>query len=281
MAARLGIAPAPRLSPGELSNDELAAIKARVAALNLRGWFDELTRLLRLSDHLRLDWLAADAPWRAMELAGWPMEEPVRLVVPEKREQPLPARILPALVVSLAAPDSVILEDFKRKLKGARRQYPQPYSSRGRAKQGKPIDWSMLFKSWCNYRIVELAELLARRHRQPEGSKPSMTALAARLRLNTDRNRIGRAEEALRGAIASLPELVAQLRHDGVSGDLAPERTAALPGIDANGRLMLAAEALEWSASADPSWRAEGAKQVARLLGAPAEAEFTLNPHRH
>lgn len=267
MAPRSG-APADR-ALGQPTDAELEAIRARVATLDVRGWFDELTRLLHLSDEIGLGWLAAEAPWRTMELAGWPLDEPVRFIGPDARDLPLPAHLLPSLLVSLSAPDSVILAEVGHALKKARQHYPQPFDRPGMAKQFATVDWRRLFGSWCDHRIVELAELLAWRHRLPEGEKPDMVKLAKRVGLDTDRNRIDRAEAKIGAAIASLPQVVAQLRHDGYGGDLAPERTVALPGIDANGRLMLAAQAMQWSTSADQHYRAEGARLAAWLRAAP------------
>jgi hypothetical protein len=64
----------------------------------------------------------------------------------------------PALIVHLDAPDGVLLAEFEKALKSARKEYPAPVTKPG-PKSSNAEFTPRQISTWLNYKIVPLAEL--------------------------------------------------------------------------------------------------------------------------
>jgi hypothetical protein len=120
----------------------------------------------------------------------------------------------PALLlkVSLSAPDDVIIREFKKILSGARERCPAPVKQRGR--QVFNGRFKEPFSTWRNYRILEVAELLAwRAYDKVDATDVQLGRLLGlgNVNLEFDKKGIELAKKELSKAIASIPALAAQV----------------------------------------------------------------------
>lgn len=138
---------------------------AHLGQLGTRGWVDELRRLYELSTNNNLGLHQDDAKVAGLNIAGrtrvfLPGAPVVQLIPPTNDPVLVPKHLLPALVVNINAPDDIVRTEFEAALAEARGQFPAAFTKPGpRAMNGE--FYTRVFLSWCNARIVQLAELLA------------------------------------------------------------------------------------------------------------------------
>lgn len=187
-------------------------LESYVAELDARGW---LAKLLRANARLDPNWHDKEEEWRGIigpEIDNmypvYPHLPPTVQLIEESRTiHPIE---LPALLVSLHAPDGVIREQFEAALQAAREKHPSPTKKPGPPALNTRID-KRQFSTWRTYKILALADLLAWCDRQAE--KISDAQLGRWLGFNEDRTTrdVTEARKALQRALDSIPALAAQI----------------------------------------------------------------------
>jgi hypothetical protein len=182
--------------------------------LGARGWFDILRRLYELSIDHKLNLHVNDPKIQRHNIAGktriFLSGAPVaQLVTAISQGVPIPAHLLPALVINIDAPDEIVLEEFTIGLALARRRFPPAFSRPGPRAPNNLFD-VRTFGSWCNARIVQLAELLAWNAGRSARGLPTYPehVLGEWIGLR-DKSATNRAKATLRKALKSLPALLA------------------------------------------------------------------------
>ena len=211
------------MSPGEIPPPEwFAGMKYDYPdAKDSRRWLHELQRIKGLSWAGREEWrdIIPDIDDWNPAYIGPPTVEAVDR---EEAARELYALERPALLVRvhLGAPDAVILEKFRAVLVEARKTYAAPVKNRGRDSLKGRFSPSKL-KTWRDYHIIELAELLAWREREwpangptetdpPSRRRPSDAQLGRWLGFQTP-GEVAAAMQALETALNAIPALWAQV----------------------------------------------------------------------
>jgi hypothetical protein len=185
--------------------------------LTVAEWLHELQRC----NHL----LSGDdlTEWESIgpkEDVGWTKKmmpafigPPVVQIVNKADQAELLALEKPALIVQvyLAAPDGTIIEEFKKALRAARRDLPEPVKKPG-PQATRAQFTKQHFTRWQNHRIVALCELDAWRRTLPENERPRDADFGRWLfptYADTDKT-LADARKTLHAALASIPALWAQ-----------------------------------------------------------------------
>jgi hypothetical protein len=177
-----------------------------------RSWRDAL---LRANARLDPNWHDKEEEWRRIigpeidnMYPAYPHPPPVVQLIEESRT--LHPNELPALLISLNAPDDVIREHFETALRAARERHPSHVRKPG-PKALNARFGEQQFYTWWRYKILPLAALLAWRTRQKD--KISDVQLGLWLGFDEDRaaKEIELAKKALQGALDSIPALAAQV----------------------------------------------------------------------
>lgn len=223
----------PKMSRNKEAPDDARHILQRdyrhLLELTARGWCDQLRSLYELSIDHNLGLHTEDPKivrrvlFKGKTRIFLPGAPVVQLVEPESEDVLIPRHLLPVLVVNINAPDEIILAQFKLRLMEAREKFPSGFSKPGpKAANGSFGERSFL--SWCNARIVPLAELLAwnaERKARGEDYYPDVV-LGSWIGLS-NKGSTHRSKEVLMAALASMPALAAQIKYD-----LDPDRVAAM-----------------------------------------------------
>jgi hypothetical protein len=199
---------------------------SRLENLTAEGWCHELLRLHELSvvQELGLHTNHSDivvARKGGKTVVGVVPIQTVQFVGPRNEGFSLPRERLPALIVSVEAPDAVILQEFRRTLKCVREHFPPPRAKPGRRAANSYID-EATFRLWIDARIVELADLLAWRttlDRQTAAIYPDH--VLGKWLGKPDAKATSETKSMLKRALASLPMLAKQLAYDAVSTSIA------------------------------------------------------------
>jgi hypothetical protein len=142
--------------------------------LDASGWLQELQRCNALQKKVDL------SEWESIGKQDWTKKfipayigPPAVEVVAKADQAALRALEKPALIVqvSLRAPDSVIIGEFKKALQAARCAVPPPVRTRG-SRDAPAAIGNMHFNTWISHKIVEFCEIEAWRDGL-EGTKPS------------------------------------------------------------------------------------------------------------
>lgn len=177
-----------------------------------RGWRDELRRWHDLFDELRLGFPSLSSRLEPISIAGQDKAQirhaaVARLIGPHASRRELPRSLLPAIVVTLDAPDDVLRAAFEAELRKAREQHPFPLMKQGRKSVISHKPWPEVFASWIGNDILPLAEFLVWRSRcGSQGKDDYPDATFARWR-NKDKGTTAVTKVALSKAIESLPKL--------------------------------------------------------------------------
>jgi hypothetical protein len=125
---------------------------ARLRSLGLNEWQYEIQRCYWLKN------CAEPGQWREERpsVPSFIGRQIVELI--PKGEFTLHRLEKPALIVQLDAPDGVLVREFKKALKEARKQYPAPVRKPGPQASNAEFTAKQI-STWLNYKIVHLAEL--------------------------------------------------------------------------------------------------------------------------
>jgi len=198
-----------------------------------RGWYEELTRLYKLSIDYDLGFVELSPNIIVYCRLGEPGEETetevvhfglptVEFVGPNNSGYWLPSDRLPAIIVNVNAPSRVISEQLKRMLAEIRKHIKPPVRKRGRYSLNDRFDYDT-FRKWIDDRIVEFADLLAWNAAMKAEGKPyySEYELGKKLDEAISRRMTSEKKRTLKKALASLPALAAQ-----IAGEWDPEQRA-------------------------------------------------------
>jgi hypothetical protein len=120
----------------------------------------------------------------------------------------------PALIVQLDAPDGVLVAEFKKALKAARKIYPAPVMKPGPKSSNAEFTRRQIL-TWLNYKIVPLAELDNWRMELQTQKCPTPADADFGLWLFPEKAHPGKeiitARKVLDKAIANIPALWAQV----------------------------------------------------------------------
>ena len=151
--------------PAEIER-RMTAARERARRHDARGWRDELKRWYDLFDKLGLGFPSLGFRLEPISMAGR-----IRLVIrhgavarligPDASRRTLPRSLLPALIVTLDAPDDVLRAAFEAELRKAREQYPFPVMKQGKKSKISHKPWPDIFLRWINHDVLPLAEFLA------------------------------------------------------------------------------------------------------------------------
>jgi hypothetical protein len=215
--------------------------------LNAKQWYEELTRLCKLSVDNDLFLFNGDPNISLFCIWNKTREEtetqivhigaPTIHLIPRKlktaRQYVRPPIVAPgpqlALVINLNAPNATILAEFERWLMSAREHVRPPVVARGRHTLKGSFDKGTAFKTWQNHKIVQLADLLAlNAKRKARGEKPYTEAVLGERWLGmTEPKHTSYAKKVLKEALATLPALGAQIAQEMVNATIAQELIAA------------------------------------------------------
>jgi hypothetical protein len=211
-----------------------------------RGWLKELTRLREQAIKHNPELLKDDRKVEVHHIAGNPRvllpgAPIVQLVAPQAQDVHIPQHLLPALIVNISAPDTVILAQFKRQLEKARNLFPAPVAKRGRHAPNSIFDTDT-FEKWRREKIVQFADLIAWKATLSACEQAAYTdkLLGTWLDRHTSKD-VSVTRRTLRMALANLPSLAAQVRYD-----KHPERRVAdlreAEAMEDAGNLQIASE---------------------------------------
>jgi hypothetical protein len=202
--------------------------------LDAKGWYDQLTRLCKLSIDKNLGLFKGDPNIVVFSRLGKPGEATettigqigvptVQFIGPREEGFRLPLERLPALVVNVEAPDEVIQSELKLWLKEVRKYVKPPVAKRGQYALNYCYDEDT-FAKWRADKIVEFAELLAWRATLDEQTKRRYREHVLGEWVGKESARTtSEAKATLKRALASLPALAAQIAHDMVPAQTAQE----------------------------------------------------------
>jgi hypothetical protein len=175
----------------------LKTLKRRVAKLDTaRDW---LRVLLRLQRWMLASGLIAEAPMGAAVAIMTRAGDVGQVGGPYD-----------TFIINLSAPDAVLVEQFKQRLKELRRKVPSSVAKRGPAALNADFGEDQ-FRKWRDLRIVEFYALLIWRERQPVEKRKLVTlTLIGEWTERYGSNDQKRTRDALKGALAQLPALAAQ-----------------------------------------------------------------------
>ena len=179
---------------------------------SLRGWRSELLRWHDLSIDVELGLSRVD--FKIENVSTINSEKRVirsapiaQLVGPDATNLVLPTYVLPAIVLTLDAPDVEIRAAFEAKLSEARECYPPPLKKPGRLSGDRQRSWHDIFRNWRDHDILPLAEFIAWRSTLSEHEREKYPmATFARWR-DRDKGTTAQAEKVLNKAISNLPML--------------------------------------------------------------------------
>jgi hypothetical protein len=183
--------------------------------LGVRGWHKELMRLREQAINHNAELLRGDPKVEVHNITGnsrvfLPGAPIVQIVGPKDHDVRIPRHLLPALIVNISAPESVIMPEFKRRLREAQDEFPPPLRKPGPHAANYRFG-ARIFKRWCIAQIVELADLLAW---NVKCGKPYKDVELGKLLKHQDKYQTARVKKMLKAAIAALPTLAAQLKYD-------------------------------------------------------------------
>ena len=209
----------------------MEAARARAAKLDMAGWRDELWRWHDRSLRLGLGLPSLNHKTRTFSTSdlysrGLVAPSIARIVGPGDRGTVLRSFELPAIVLTLDAPDSEIRAQFEGALAEARRRFPLAFERPGRKGVDRALPWQETFNRWNNHGILPWAEFMAWRSKVGAGSpKQWPDARFAEWR-GKDRSTVPETRMALRKAICNLPRLHHVLQQAAVGLDEGEEATA-------------------------------------------------------
>jgi hypothetical protein len=197
-----------------------------IRGLDARGWLSHLKRVAYFNDP---DWPKHYEEWKAdlnlpelpkqfdPDIQLWrdyiPPGAAVRaLEAPQLADMHDSERPALLLKVSLSAPDDVIIHEFKKILSGARERCPAPVKQRGHQVL-KGRFKAEQFSTWRNYKILELADLLAwRAYDKVDATDVQLGRLLEdNANIKFDKKRIEVAKKELRKALDSIRALTEQV----------------------------------------------------------------------
>jgi hypothetical protein len=221
----IGPSARPRPNPPDWFNEQRYHY---LRNLDARGWLAQLERCKMLRGRVSL------RQWESVGEKGWTKKyvpafigPPVVEIVERADQATLHEIEKPAFFakVYLRAPDGIIIKEFEKALKEARRSVPAPVKKPGPRGAG-PQFTRTEFSRWLDYRIVELCEL--------EDWRRKLRRKKARERIPTDadlahwlfspryanpRKQIIAARQTLLRAIGQIPALWAQVEGAFVPGN--------------------------------------------------------------
>jgi hypothetical protein len=179
---------------------------AFVARLDARGW---LNALCRANAKLDPSWPAKREEWR--DVFGPEIDNMYPAYIPPPAVRLIEGPItlhpfeLPALLINLSAPDGVIKQGFEKALRAAREKHRSLVKKRGRPALNAAF--KAQFSTWCRYKILQLADLLA--WKACENIDVSDAELGRWLEF--DKKETEQAKAVLFKALHSIPALAAQI----------------------------------------------------------------------
>lgn len=193
-------------------------------SLSLSGWYKEISDLCRFSVDNELGFFEGDPNVILTCDVGQPGEQGrtnlgqvgvrlVRYIPADDGGHWLYPFQLPALIVNLNAPDEVIIQGVIEALKEMRERPGSPVPKSGNKAANSYFD-ERTFTKWRRYKIQTVAELLAWRSKlDPKTPRPPDYWLSDWIGFAEPRD-FNEAVNTLRGAIKSLPYLMAQLAYE-------------------------------------------------------------------
>ena len=210
--------PSPKL-PDEIAQ-LLKETTSRLRHLDVQGWYEELTRIYKLSVDHDL-WLADVLPgmfiWSPVGKPGEATETTIGYIAGPTAK----------FVVNVNMPDANIHAEFKQWLEEVRKQIMPPVAKPGQYALNSEFD-TRKFGTWQSEGIIQFADLLAwRATLGPLEAKRYPDWLLGRwLKRETPKN-VSVTKATLKKALASLPALGAQVEHEMAMGPAARKLIAA------------------------------------------------------
>jgi hypothetical protein len=181
---------------------------ARLQTLSLAEWQYEIQRCRWLKENTQ------SGGWKERPEVPSFIGAPIVQLVPKGGDITLHRLEKPALIIQLDAPDGILVLEFKKALKSARKEYPAPVTKPGPKSSNAEFTRRQI-STWLNYKIVALAELENWRTelQAQKGAVPTDADFGRWLFPNKAHpsKEIITARKMLDKAIASIPALWAQV----------------------------------------------------------------------